>query len=137
MRKMAIMFGLVMVVAIVVAGRVALATTISGTDRDETLIGTGYADTIKARGGGDEVRGLGGPDQLYGNGGRDRVVGGYGEDKLYGGNGNDRLRSQDVFSQTGAYRDVVDCGPGNDLAAVDFRDRVNSDNCEVLVVAIP
>jgi Ca2+-binding RTX toxin-like protein len=136
MRKMAIMFGLVMV-AIFVAGGVALAATITGTDRDEPLIGTGYADTIKARGGGDEVRGLGGSDQLYGNGGRDKVVGGYGEDKLYGGNGNDRLRSQDIFSQTGAYRDVVDCGPGKDLAAVDFRDRVNRDNCEVLVVAIP
>ena len=136
MHKMAIMFGLVMV-TIFVAGGVALAATISGTDRDETLIGTGYADTIRARGGGDEIRGLGGPDQLYGNGGRDRLVGGYGEDKLYGGNGNDRLRSQDIFSQTGAYKDVVDCGPGKDFAAVDFRDQVNRDNCEVLVVAIP
>ena len=136
MRKMAIMFGLVMV-AIFVAGGVALAATITGTDRDETLIGTGYADAIKARGGGDEVRGLGGSDQLYGNGGRDRLVGGYGEDKLYGGNGNDRLRSQDIFSQTGAYKDVVDCGPGNDFAALDFRDRVYRDNCEVLAVAIP
>jgi len=136
MRKMAIMLALVMV-AIVAAGGVALAATISGTHRDETLIGTGYADTMKARGGGDEVRGLGGSDQLYGNGGRDRVLGGYGEDKLYGGNGNDRLRSQDVCSQTEAYRDVVDCGPGKDFAAVDFRDRVNRDNCEVLGVAIP
>jgi len=136
MRKTAIMSSLV-IVTIFVAGGVALAATITGTDRDETLIGTAYADAIKARGGGDEVRGLGGPDQLYGNGGRDRLVGGYGEDKLYGGNGNDRLRSQDIFSQTGAYKDVVDCGPGKDLAAVDFRDRVNRDNCEVLVVAIP
>ena len=136
MRKVAIMFGLVMV-AILVAGGVALAATISGTDRDETLIGTGYADAIKARGGGDELRGLGGSDQLYGNGGRDRLVGGHGEDKLHGGNGNDRLRSQDIFSQTGAYRDVVDCGPGKDFAAVDFRDRVNRDNCEVMAVAIP
>ena len=136
MRKMAIMFGLEMV-AIFVAGGVALAATITGTDRDETLIGTAYADAIKARGGGDEVRGLGGPDQLYGNEGRDRLVGGYGEDKLYGGNGKDRLRSQDIFSQSGAYKDVVDCGPGKDFAAVDFRDRVNRDNCELLRVAIP
>ena len=136
MHKMAIMFGLVMV-TIFVAGGVALAATITGTDRDETLIGTVYADAIKARGSGDEIRGLGGPDQLYGNGGRDRLVGGYGEDKLYGGNGKDRLRSQDIFSQSGAYKDVVDCGPGKDFAAVDFRDRVNRDNCEVLAVAIP
>lgn len=135
MRKMAIMLGLVMV-AIFVAAGVALAATITGTDRDETLIGTGYADTIRARGGVDEVRGLGGSDQLHGNGGRDRVVGGYGEDELFGGRGNDRLRSQDIFSQSGAYRDVVDCGPGDDFAAVDFRDRVD-DNCEDVVSAIP
>ena len=126
-----------MTLVVLVAGGVALAATIVGTDQDETLIGTRYADFIRAEGGNDVVRGLGGPDQLYGNGGRDRLVGGYGEDKLYGGNGNDRLRSQDIFSQTGAYKDVVDCGPGKDLAAVDFRDRVNRDNCEVLVVAIP
>jgi Ca2+-binding RTX toxin-like protein len=136
MRKMAIMFGVVMV-ALFVASGVALAATITGTDKDETLIGTGYADTIKARGGDDEVRGLRGPDRLYGNGGKDEVVGGYGEDKLYGGNGNDLLRSQDIFSQSGAYRDVVDCGPGNDSARADFRDRVNKDNCEDVVVAIP
>jgi Ca2+-binding RTX toxin-like protein len=135
MRKIAMMLGLVML-AIFVAGGVALAATITGTDKDETLIGTAYADNMEAKGGDDEVRGLGGPDQLYGNEGRDEVVGGYGEDKLYGGNGNDRLRSQDIFSQSGAYRDVVDCGPGNDFAAVDFRDRVK-DNCEDVSVAIP
>ena len=136
MRKMAIMFGLGVMLSIFVAGGVALAATITGTARDETLIGTAYADTIGARGGDDVLRGLGGPDQLYGNGSRDEVVGGYGQDKLYGGYGNDRLRSEDIFSQSGAYRDVVDCGPGNDFAAVDFRDRVK-DNCEDLVVAIP
>ena len=135
MRKMAIMLGLVMV-AIFVAAGVALAATITGTGKDETLIGTAYADTIKAKGGADEVRGLGGPDLLYGNGGRDEVVGGYGQDKLYGGYGNDLLRSQDIFSQSGAYRDVVDCGPGDDSARVDFRDRVK-DNCEDVVYAIP
>jgi Ca2+-binding RTX toxin-like protein len=132
---MAMVFGLVMLSIFVAAG-VALAATITGTARDETLVGTGYADTIEAKGGDDVVRGLGDPDLLYGNGGKDRVVGGYGEDKLYGGNGNDRLRSQDIFSQSGAYRDVVDCGPGNDFAAVDFRDRVK-DNCEDFSVAIP
>ena len=125
-----------MTLVVLVAGGVALAATIVGTDNDETLIGTRYADFIRAEGGNDVVRGLGGPDQLYGNEGRDEVVGGYGEDKLYGGNGNDRLRSQDIFSQSGAYRDVVDCGPGEDFASVDFRDVVHAD-CEEVGVAIP
>src|ERR671911_1919118 len=73
MRKMAIMFGLGVMLSIFVAGGVALAATITGTARDETLIGTAYADTIGARGGDDVLRGLGGPDQLYGNGSRDEV----------------------------------------------------------------
>jgi Ca2+-binding RTX toxin-like protein len=79
---------------------------------------------------------LAGPDQLYGDGGRDRVVGGNGEDRLYGGYGNDNLWSGDIFSDSGAYRDVVNCGPGEDFASVDFRDQVRA-NCEEVALAIP
>jgi Ca2+-binding RTX toxin-like protein len=115
----------------------ALAATIVGTDQDETLIGTRYADYIRASGGADEVRGRQGPDQLYGNGGRDEVYGGFGEgDHLHGGFGDDALFSGDIFSQSRAYRDVVDCGLGYDFASVDFRDRVRA-NCEEVGVAIP
>jgi Ca2+-binding RTX toxin-like protein len=67
--------------------------------------------------------------------GADEIRGGYGEDVLSGGRGADFLRGQDIFSQSGAFRDVVDCGPGNDRASVDFRDRVV--DCEDVVLAIP
>jgi Ca2+-binding RTX toxin-like protein len=126
-----------MAVALGSASGIALAATVVGTDKDETIIGTRYADLILANGGADEVRGNGGPDQLYGNAGRDRIYGGVGEgDHLYGGRGDDTMYSGDIFSQSGAYRDVVDCGPGDDFASVDFRDRVRA-NCELVGVATP
>jgi len=135
--KRAIMLLAAMAVALGLASGMALAATIVGTDRDEILVGTSYADTIRAKGGADVVRGRGGPDQLYGNTGRDKIYGGFGKgDRLHGGRGDDRLISEDIFSQSGAFRDVVDCGPGDDSASVDFRDRVRA-NCEEVGVAIP
>ena len=135
--KKAILLLAAMAVALGLASGMALAATIVGTDRDETFLGTAYADTIRAKGGADEVRRRGGPDQLYGNAGRDKIYGGFGKgDRLHGGFGNDRLISEDIFSQSGAFRDVVDCGPGDDSASVDFRDRVRA-NCEEVGVAIP
>jgi Ca2+-binding RTX toxin-like protein len=135
--KRAILLLAAMAVALGLASGMALAATIVGTSKDETLVGTAHADTIRAKGGADEVRGRGGPDQLYGNTGRDKIYGGFGKgDRLHGGMGNDRLISEDIFSQSGAYRDVVDCGPGDDFASVDFRDRVR-DNCEEVGTAIP
>ena len=125
----------IMSLTLLLASGVALAATILGTDQSETLIGTRYADYIRAEGGNDVVRGLGGPDQLNGKTGEDRVVGGDGDDNLYGGTGNDRLYSEDIFSQGGAYRDVVDCGPGEDFAYVDWRDVVR-ENCEGVVTVI-
>ena len=125
--RRAVLLLAVIAFTIVVASGVALAATITGTADDETLIGTSYADTIRARGGDDVVRGLRGADRIYGGNGRD---------VLYGGYGNDRLYSEDIFSQSGAFRDVVECGPGNDTASVDFRDRVEED-CEEVGVAIP
>ena len=125
--RRAVLLPAVMALTIVVASGVALAATITGTANDERLIGTRYADTIRAGGGDDVVRALEGAD---------RINGGNGRDTLYGGSGNDRLYSEDIFSQSGAYRDVVECGPGNDTASVDFRDRVEED-CEEVGVAIP
>src|SRR5215207_7398277 len=135
--KKAILLLAAMAVALGLASGMALAATIVGTDRDETFLGTAYADTIRAKGGADEVRRRGGPDQLYGNASRDKIYGGFGKgDRVHGGRRNDRLFSEDIFSQSGDYRDVVDCGPGHDFASVDFRDRVR-DNCEEVGVAIP
>jgi Ca2+-binding RTX toxin-like protein len=113
------------VLAVLLAAGVALAATVTGTADDEELVGTGYADTISARGGDDSARGLRGADE---------ISGGNGEDVLRGGD-DDLLRSEDIFSQSGAFRDVVDCGPGDDRARVDFRDRVV--DCEDMVTAIP
>jgi Ca2+-binding RTX toxin-like protein len=111
--------------AVLLVSAVALAVTVRGTARGEKLVGTRYADTISAKGGDDVARGLGG---------KDRIRGGRGRDVLRGG-GDDFLYSQDIFSQSGAFRDVVDCGPGNDKASVDFRDRVV--DCEKMATAIP
>ncbi len=114
----------VMAAVLVMASGVALAATIIGTANDEILQGTNQDDTIRARGGDDVVLGREGADGLRG---------GNGEDSLYGGRGADFLSSEDI--QGGAFRDLVDCGPGDDRASVDFRDRVV--DCERVLTAIP
>ena len=96
-----------MVVTLVVLGGVALAATVTGTDRDEALFGTAYTDTIRAKGGDDEVYGFRGSDRLYGGSGNDRVYGGRGDDVIHVNDGQ---------------RDFVDCGPGRDEVYFDFRD---------------
>ncbi|MDP9411145.1 MAG: hypothetical protein M3P70_11705, partial [Actinomycetota bacterium] len=70
---------------------------------------------------------------VMGREGEDGLRGGNGEDSIYGGRGADFLSSEDI--QGVAFRDLVDCGPGNDRASVDFRDRVV--DCERVVAAIP
>jgi Ca2+-binding RTX toxin-like protein len=62
---------------------------------------------------------------LFGGIGNDVLYGGAGSDRLYGGPGNDTLRARD------GQRDVVDCGPGRDIAYVDRIDRVSA--CERIV----
>jgi Ca2+-binding RTX toxin-like protein len=81
--------------------------TISGTARADRLVGTNYDDVLK------------------GFGGNDTLIGGGGKDILYGGLGNDVIRARD------GRRDVVDCGPGRDVAYVDRLDKV-AKNCEVV-----
>ena len=98
-RRTATVFGVVVILLLV--GGVALAATITGTNKDETLVGTAYADTIMARGGGDVLRGLGGAVRLYGSDGADSVYGGRGKDFI-------STEGDDV-------KDFVDCGPGNDI----------------------
>ncbi len=97
-----------------------------GTNGHDTITASNQRDVIFARAGNDTVRARGGAD---------RIRGGNGRDSLYGGYGNDYLYSVDIFSQSGAFMDLVNCGPGNDVASVDFRDRVV--NCEEVGVAIP
>lgn len=84
----------------------ALAATIVGTPRNDSLRGTARADTLN---------GNAGNDKLFGLGGNDRLNGGPGNDVLTGGPGSDTLK----------------CGPGRDSAKADVADRVAGD-CEVV-----
>ena len=122
MRRAASLAFLVLAVALVLGGGLALAATRTGTNGGETLYGTPRADTIRAYGGDDVVDGRGGPDLLYG---------GKGSDRLYGGFGNYRIRSGGLDGK----RDLVSCGAGRDFAAIAENDRAAKD-CEVVAVTI-
>ena len=83
----------VALVALMVAGGVALAATLNGDDGPNTLYGTAQADVIR------------------GYGGNDRIYPGNGVDQVYAGWGNDFVSSRGDDS-----RDVVRCGRGRDTA---------------------
>jgi Ca2+-binding RTX toxin-like protein len=111
-----------------------------GTDRAETLNGSGGGDVIFGRGGNDRLNGrpgtdclLGGAgaDTLRGEDGNDRLTGGSGADNLTGGPGANAYRAgsgKDVVDAVNGRAELVDCGPGQDKARVDKRDRVSG--CE-------
>jgi dipeptidyl aminopeptidase/acylaminoacyl peptidase len=63
-----------------------------------------------------------GPDKLVGTPYSDIIRGFAGRDRIYAGDGDDRIEARDGF------RDLIDCGPGNDTAVVDRLDVVR--NCE-------
>ena len=83
----------------------ALASSIYGSEGGEVLRGSGLDE---------RVTGLGGEDELYG---------GEGADKLFSGAGDDFVETSD------GEQDLVSCGPGIDVASVDFVDLVATD-CE-------
>ena len=83
----------------------ALASNVYGSEEGETLRGSDRDE---------RVTGLGGEDELYG---------GEGADKLLSGAGDDFVEASD------GGRDLVSCGPGVDVASVDFVDLVAPD-CE-------
>ena len=87
-----------------------------GTDAPDTLTGTAAGDLLKGVGRGDRLQGLTGADCLVAGDGRDVVSGGGGQDQLIGG------RARDVMLARDGTRDVVRCGPGKDIARLDFRD---------------
>jgi hypothetical protein len=88
---------------------------IAGSRDADRLRGTPAADRLIGKGGNDRLRGKRGDDCLVGGGDRDNHVGGAGDDTI-------RAR--------GNARDVVSCGPGEDRAFVDRRDRVRG--CETV-----
>jgi hypothetical protein len=96
-------------------GRERCTNRVAGTSEDDRLRGTPAADRIIGKGGNDRLRGKRGDDCLVGGGDRDTHAGGAGDDTI-------RAR--------GNARDVVSCGPGEDRAFVDRRDRVRG--CETV-----
>lgn len=118
-------FALALAILLLALVPAARAEVISGGPAPETLTGTPQADSVYGRAGGDSVFGKGGPDRLVGGRGADTLTGGPGPDRLFGGPGSDRILARDGVA------DVVDCGPGWDVAVVDPIDQVSGD-CEVV-----
>ncbi len=133
-----------MVVALVVGGGVALAAVKFGTDGQDFLMGTNDDDVIYGKGGIDFIDGRGGDDVLYGGNGDDEVVSfpgddilhgesgndqimeGKGNNKLYGGSGNDFFQATAIDpdtpgseNTTAKKRDLIFCGSGRDTVVVD------------------
>lgn len=92
--------------------------TIDGTRRNDRINGTPGDDIICAYGGRDRINGRGGDDIIFGGPGNDIIVGGGGLDSLYGNSGDDVLKARDGL------KDLVDGGPGVDVARKDAKDRV-------------
>lgn len=106
-------------------------TVVHGGRDDDTVRVLGGRAVVHGDGGDDDLRGGRGDDRLRGGAGNDTLdagagddllVGGRGRDVLFGGAGDDRLDARD------GVRDVVDCGPGDDIARVEGRDVVRG--CE-------
>lgn len=103
---------------------------ITGTRHSDYLVGTPGDDRISGGAGNDTIIGEGGYDVIYGGAGNDIIrLGGNGSSRVYAGPGSDTIYAQNGF------KDVIDCGPGNDRAVVDSYDIVK--NCEVVVTPTP
>jgi Ca2+-binding RTX toxin-like protein len=115
MMKPVLLFASV-VLAVLLAGGVALAATINcpnregnlcvGTNSGDIMSGTDKADEMRGRGGPDSIAGDPGSDELYGGDGQDLLKGNKGKDTLGGGLGYDDLRG-------GTGDDTFDAGPGD------------------------
>jgi Ca2+-binding RTX toxin-like protein len=92
---------------------IGIDTNLAGTGL-ETIIGTQLNDTIIGSDQNDVIFGLSGSDSIEGNGGDDYIDGGTFADTLMGGDGNDIIVNAD-----GGNPDLVDGGPGFDLAEFD------------------
>ena len=103
------------------------ADRLFGSRGKDQLRGAAGKDLLNGGPGDDRVWGGKGPDTLLGGRGKDLlnggpgpdvVHGGFGVDRLFGGKGDDRILARD------RRRDVINCGPGRDVAVVDRFDRV-------------
>lgn len=151
------MRGTLVLVVAAAAGVLAAGSTaarldvIHGTTGPDTLNGTGEPDLIYARGGDDDVRAHDGNDLVFAGAGNDVVRGGPGNDVIYGGPGNDVIwpgagadvqyggQGNDVLHALANDNqpDILDCGPGYDVAYVIVHDPVRFRGCEQIVRLTP
>jgi Ca2+-binding RTX toxin-like protein len=107
--------------------RLPQAVIQTGTDGNDNITGTNVTDRINAKPGNDTVSARAGDDVLSGGSGNDHVQGGPGDDTINGGTGSDSLAGgsgNDRINARDGRADRVDCGGGDDSAAVDSKDRV-------------
>lgn len=134
-RRMVLMLA-TMVVAVLLAGGVALAEFVDGTSGDGTRLGTSGSDVIHVEAGNDTIEGGTGADEVYAGPGDDYVTGGLPEGSPDGAGDGDR----DTIHTSGgadtidvaddpALRDFLYCGADVDEVAADSLDVVAAD-CE-------
>jgi Ca2+-binding RTX toxin-like protein len=112
------------------AGRVAFDRTSTNPAAFSVDIGTTELLRLNANAGDDVIKGFKGLDglietELNAGDGNDRVRGTDAEDRINGEKGNDIVNSRDKAE------DLLDCGPGFDLAFVDRRDFLR--NCNLII----
>jgi NitT/TauT family transport system substrate-binding protein len=95
---------------------------------DDILWGTDAADKINGGAGNDTIFGWSGKDTLVGGGGNDLIFVGQRGSVVSGGPGNDTIVAND--GRKHVERNVIDCGPGHDVAYVHKGDKLK--NCEVV-----
>jgi Ca2+-binding RTX toxin-like protein len=119
------------------------ANRLVGTPRPDVIVGGPGNDRIRARGGDDLVCAGPGSDRVDGGPGNDRLFGGPDDDRLFGGPGNDFIDpgsgrdrvaaggGNDLILSVDLQRDVIECGPGRDVAIIDRVDRTR--RCETVI----
>jgi Ca2+-binding RTX toxin-like protein len=125
MKRTAILLMVTMAAAVLLAGGVALAESLTcngfppcyGTPEGDTITATPEADTIYAFGGNDLVSAAGGNDTVYGSSGNDELRGEGGNDTAYGGGGHDTINAE--INDTLGSTDRSYSGGGNDLIFAD------------------
>lgn len=151
MRGKLLLFAVVGVGVLATAAFAAQQDLIRGTDGPDALTGTDGGDLIYARGGNDIIRALDGNDIVFAGQGNDVVRGGPGNDVIYGGPGDDVLwpgagadvqyggQGNDVLHALANdnQRDILDCGPGFDVAYVIEHDPVTLHGCEQVIRLSP
>jgi Ca2+-binding RTX toxin-like protein len=112
------------------AGRVAFDRTNANPGPFSVDIGTTELLRLNANDGNDVIKGFKGlkdliDTELNGENGNDEIRGTDSEDRINAGNGHDAVNSIDRAE------DLLDCGPGLDLALIDRRDFLR--NCNIVI----